>query len=449
MRIRSVYIDGFRRFKAQTIHLEKDSTVIAGANNSGKTSLIDLFRVVLGDEASFRADDLCIENRIQWIQVVIESAIAGEENFHRTIEDEEVLRTVPSIEVKLEVTYDPQKDDIREFADYLMDLDTKKNAFYFKYVFAPNPEKFLDLTRELYPFIEKAVKKHNWESYEDSAQSSTEFLAIQTAIDDALVRSSEAKAYFADEDYLNVIPMESPKSLSKLFNFHAVKASRALDDTSEDKSGGLNKRLISVAKQDKNWDSKLAEFPGIVIDAIANTGIRELTTEETLKSLNEVIDSISQTNGTAQSDLFVDFQMTEELATHVISRSMQTRYMDGGAALGEASQGLGYSNLIYLHLEAESFIRAASAPEGEFLVNLLVMEEPESHMHPQMQNAFIRHFFERVDGALNVQALVTTHSSEIIRSSKITQLRVLKVEYGNARVVDLRDFHERNVRDSG
>jgi predicted ATP-dependent endonuclease of OLD family len=444
MWISSFYLDGYRHFEAQTIDLENQSTVIAGANNSGKTSLIDLLRVVLRPEGNVRADDFSATQRLLWSKRLIEAALGGEDSYRGLLDQEDVTDHSPSIDVKIVVKYDPVNDDIREFADFLMDLDSAKSSFYFQYLFKPRADKLVLALSGLYLEIQERLQKANWVAASDVDFSSSTFLSLQSAFDKALMDSCRPDTFFADESFTNLVPMERSRFL-KLFNFKPIKASRTLDDISEDKTGALNKRLVDVAKESKEWAEVLATLPALVLGAIDSTGIRSVTSEETLKSLNAVIESISKTNGSSQSDLFLDFQVTENDAIQLITRAMQTRYSGGGVPLGEASQGLGYSNLILLHLETESFIRAAAAAENAFRVNLLVIEEPESHMHPQMQNAFIRHLFERVSEAAQFQALVTTHSNEIVRSSSIEQLRVLKISDAVCRIIDLRKFHETKV----
>lgn len=447
MRIKSISVDGYRRFQGQIIELEHLSSVIAGANNSGKTSFVDLLRIIFGDDGSLSADDLSIEHRVQWTKKLVTAAIEGEKVYSNLLSDQNFTLDAPKIEVRIEIQYDSTQDDIRLFADYLMDLDESKHSFFFRYVYSAKPELLVKSHTELHPLIQASILEHGWSSFDGIEPASTPFLKLQAAVDKIITDSSRAEVFYSDEKYENIVPMNSTKSFAKLFNFRAVKASRTLDDANDDNSGGLNKRLVAVAKEDEKWANLLNEFPNKVLEAIEKTDIRQITSEETLKSLNKVIKSVSLTNGTSQSDLFIDFQITEEHAIQLISRAMQTRYLGGGASLGEGSQGLGYSNLIYLHLEAESFIRAASAPENTFLVNLLLIEEPESHMHPQMQNAFIKHLFKRIEESGNLQALVTTHSNEIIRISKVTQLRVLRVEDASCRIIDLRKFHEEEVAD--
>lgn len=42
MKITTIQISGFRKILKATINMEDDITVIAGANNSGKTSIVEL-----------------------------------------------------------------------------------------------------------------------------------------------------------------------------------------------------------------------------------------------------------------------------------------------------------------------------------------------------------------------------------------------------------------------
>ncbi|MGP5633533.1 ATP-dependent nuclease [Corynebacterium casei] len=446
MKIDSIYIDGYRRFHSQTIRLEALSTVLAGANNSGKTSLIDLLRIVIGGEGRFRVDDLSTEARMEWSREIIKAALAGEDVYNSFLEDKNTAPKLPSIEVRIVVSYDPSNDDIREFASYLMDLDSDKSAFYFQYRFHQKPEKYVAVYKSLYQELKKAIDDNKWTDLSSVKFKSLAFRKLQSLIDNATTECTDTDVFFADADFSNLIQIDSPQKFTKLFNFRSIKAARTLDDTKDDKTKSLNRRLIEVAQEDEKWADEFAEFPELVIRAINSTEIRKITGEEAIKGLNAVVDSISKTNGSAQSDLLVDFELTDEQAVQLISRSMQTRYVGEGIPLGEASQGLGYSNLIFLHLEAESFIRSARTPENHLRVNLLVIEEPESHMHPQMQNAFINHLFAQITNTGGLQGVVTTHSNEIVRSSRIEQLRVLKIEDNKCRVVDLRKFHELEVK---
>ena len=55
---------------------------------------------------------------------------------------------------------------------------------------------------------------------------------------------------------------------------------------------------------------------------------------------------------------------------------------------------------------------------------MFFLEEPESHMHPQMQQVFIKYIFDYYQKKL--QGLITTHSNEVVRVAGISHLRVIR-----------------------
>ncbi|MEH7309272.1 ATP-dependent nuclease, partial [Neobacillus drentensis] len=73
------------------------------------------------------------------------------------------------------------------------------------------------------------------------------------------------------------------------------------------------------------------------------------------------------------------------------------------------------SNLIYLLLEAQIF----NEKMDDRRVNLLVFEEPEAHLHPQMENIFIRYI-----SAINKAVIMDTKSevSEIVELVEVAEV---------------------------
>ena len=72
-------------------------------------------------------------------------------------------------------------------------------------------------------------------------------------------------------------------------------------------------------------------------------------------------------------------------------------------------------------------------------INLLFIEEPEAHTHPQMQYIFanqIRTVLKEIEG---LQTLITSHSSHIVSQSDFVDIRYLKI--ANNDNVEIRNFH--------
>ncbi|MFV5331678.1 ATP-dependent nuclease [Acinetobacter baumannii] len=78
---------------------------------------------------------------------------------------------------------------------------------------------------------------------------------------------------------------------------------------------------------------------------------------------------------------------------------------------------LGYNNLLYI----ASILAELTLTEGESLYRLLLIEEPEAHLHPQLQVRLLDHL-EAVANDHNVQVIVTTHSTVLASSVKLDKI---------------------------
>lgn len=91
------------------------------------------------------------------------------------------------------------------------------------------------------------------------------------------------------------------------------------------------------------------------------------------------------------------------------------------AALEMEQNGLGYNNLLYM---AVLLAAIADAPDdAEPTLRVLLVEEPEAHLHPQLQE-LLMHFLES-EAAGSTQVIVTTHSPNFASSAQVERLTVL------------------------
>src|SRR3546814_4848895 len=109
--------------------------------------------------------------------------------------------------------------------------------------------------------------------------------------------------------------------------------------------------------------------------------------------------------------------------------------------LPEANNGLGYQNLISMIFRLMSFrdawMRVGKASTGATVItteplHLVLVEEPEAHLHAQVQQVFIKKAYAVLrahedlgeNKKLCTQLVVSTHSSHVDRKSVVEGRRV-------------------------
>lgn len=442
MKLVEMSIRNYRQFEKADISFDDGITVLAGANNSGKTSLITLIKNVFNDEkVVYCESDIPAKNLQKWILTVyplFESFfLAGysvekiEEELVELIlpsDDSKLQNTIETTRIRVHVSYNPLIDDIKLFADYIMDLDENKHDFFFEYYYEVKRNRFIQAISKEY----EKIKKRFEEIQEDKARlkSPTDEKGLNNIelkerylkqkIVALYVNSIVPTCYFCDETYGNRCKMDDVKQFRNLFNFCFIKASRPLDDDSADHSHSISKQMIKMAKMNDDWNDLIERLPDEVLKPIQEKEINKKVRETSFNSLKDTIAAIEETNGGQSGELMLDMLVTEEDISELLQRITTATYCVDGYFLGESSQGLGYSNMIYIHLQLNEY----ESKVDKLKVNVFFVEEPESHMHPQMQQVFIKYLIEHYNKG--IQGLISTHSNEMVRVAGITHLRVIR-----------------------
>lgn len=472
MIIKEVVVQNYRKFKNASISFTTDITLLAGSNNSGKTTFIDLLKSMIeSGKRNYSAQDIPVIEIKRWSDlafdlifelfdnnlekdIVIKSII--EEIFGIKNNDPKSNRLIPPTIVKLRIDY-CEDDDIRNFANYIMDLDPDLHSFFFIFSYHVSQtlitnqlineyEKLKSRYDNIVQYIQNSSDEDNFEEKLCSKKQvfKDKLVAIYAAsiigecyYTDYSVYSIDLieTAYFAGAvvENLNILELND---FRKLFNFKNIQAGRSLDDQSNGKFKNLSKNLIELASHKESWKFLFDKLPDNILKPIEDAEIVKTVREVSEKELNETIKSIAETNGGHTGKMIIDIDITEDSIRDLINSITNAKYQLDDYYLSEASQGLGYSNMIYILLQLENYKREIDP----LLVNFFVIEEPESHMHPQMQRVFGKYLHSYYKNQ-KIQGLITTHSSEIVRTLDMQILRVARsFDFFNSIILDFSDF---------
>lgn len=88
-------------------------------------------------------------------------------------------------------------------------------------------------------------------------------------------------------------------------------------------------------------------------------------------------------------------------------------------ALGLGSNGMGINNLIY------ASIVLSRSKEDDAISRFFLIEEPEAHLHPQLQDSF----FSELNSVKKQQLFVTSHSPTIVAKANLEKIIVLRDDH--------------------
>lgn len=83
--------------------------------------------------------------------------------------------------------------------------------------------------------------------------------------------------------------------------------------------------------------------------------------------------------------------------------------------------GLGYNNLLFM----SAVLGDMSFAKIGIYENLFLVEEPEAHLHPQLQELILNFFAEKVAQNDNIQVIMTSHSPTLVSKIRIKHINLL------------------------
>jgi predicted ATP-dependent endonuclease of OLD family len=434
MRISKLSVKNFRLLADVTLQLEERTTVIVGRNNSGKTSLTELFRRLLSDKASaFRLEDFSLSAHDDfWLAYGLKRNGSGAEK---------IREMLPSIDVTLTISYADNNSGLGLLTDFIVDLNAQCTdaLVVLRYQLKDGD---LDAFFENLGIDEKMAEGEQKSIFYRAMRERVpkHYLCVMLAVD--------------PNDAENRKPVD-PRRLHSLIQGGFINAQRGIDDTTHKDINMLGKvleTLLTSAMSSgadandrdvaQNLESAVQEIQS-GIDTGFNKQLQDLLPAFTLFGYPGLSDPRLLTETT------LDVQRLLKNHTKVHYAGIN------GINLPEAYNGLGVRNLIFILLKLYEFFKLFKAADVAPGVHLIFIEEPEVHLHPQMQEVFIAKLgaiaevFSTKFNAGNpwpVQFVVTTHSSHLANKADFEAMRYFSAtsdaHSDNLRSTEIKDLRQ-------
>lgn len=420
MRIYKIGVENYRLLKKFSIDLERELSLVIGKNNTGKTSILSVLDKFLNEKSKFSYDDLNIDFKDE-LEGLITSTHIPEEFAPK------------GIKLKIYIEYD-EVDDLSNVSRVLMDLDPDNNNIVIGFEYTITYTDLLKIRTDYAAFaaIEKAKiegKKKN------RPRELKEFLKQE--LDSYFRIHKMSFEYDLTNEKVNVdnfIDIESI-SIKDIINFKFISARR--DVTNKESENTLSKQTSTLYKK-KEDNSEKTQATEEFKDHLSET---DNTLSDIYKLLfSDVIKKVQDFGGIKLNDTDIEIISTLQ-HRELLEGNTTVVYSHDDHKLPEHYNGLGYMNLISIIFEIEILVQDFKRDKDKKPadINLLIIEEPEAHTHPQMQYVFIKNIkkllaegIKREDGIKRpLQYIITTHSSHIVADSDFDDIKYLKPETKN------------------
>lgn len=386
MKLESAQIRNFRMLKEMDIDFEDVLSLVIGKNNSGKTSFLSILQKFLSEsKPEFAFEDFSIE---------AQQAILAFEGSAKTPGDYSEL----ALSLKLYIVY-KETDNLSEASALLLDLDSDKHHLVVLFEYTLTYEKYQKLMADFAGYKAKGINRDF--SYYISNNINKYFSVRIKALE------------YGNETNFKIISSDIVRSI---ISMQIIGAKRDVDN----EQGHSNSLSLLAGKYYNASVMSEEEFPEL------QKQLQE--TDESLSGIYEklfkpVVKEIAEMSyNPHEAELSVLSTLSEK---KIFQDNTTVKYKHEDTMLPEDYNGLGYLNLFAivfnLRIKLDQLSKKNRPDETPTPLNLLFIEEPEAHTHPQMQYIFITNIKRileqhRVAAGkdFSLQTIISTHSSHIV-----------------------------------
>lgn len=406
MRLSGVVIRNFRRLENVQIDIEERESIFVGPNNSGKTSATAIFRCFLGGR-DFKIHDFSVA-RMADFDAFVTTGDAGR---------------LPKISL-----------------DMWFNIDPESIAFGTVFTLLPKLSDFTRVGIRLSYEVEDAKKlREDYDAAYPAQGDGTRAKALPQylALDGNLGRHCAVCFFSLDEKSQDgaspdivtsaLGPDEGKRLLKHLIRVEFVDAQRNINDDDSSRSNRLSSAFAAFYRKNLEQVGHAAEAHSVI-----DENNKQLT-DHYAKQFDPLIQLIKNLGVPSINDR--ELRIISSLSPETALRgSTELLYVDPSRQheLPELYNGLGFKNLIYMAIQARHFhSQWVMTTENRPLCLMIFIEEPEVHLHAQVQQTFISNIWQVINQSAQAagepdlvpQLVVTTHSSHIMEAVDFEKVR--------------------------
>lgn len=416
MFLNNVHIWNYRLLIDTKIHLDESLTLIVGKNNAGKTSFLSILQRILSGKKDLDFADYPIACR-NTLYEIIWKTVNGKINI------DEAKDLIPKTAIQLDIDYSNKAEDeyLGALSPFIIDLDINNNTarILVEYQTVLSDSIISDITDKINQLkVTKPTAK---------SKKNNEIIVISNYLSTNFNRLFEITVKAINPTNPSVFQIREISHLRDVFIFKKISAERGLDELeNHDKKpiGQVMERIFQdgIIPFEDNINEKIEKLK----EYVEQESIK--AQDEINKLLEEIIKKMIRFGYPTAEDLQLK-ATTQILLKDNIIKDTDLAYSISGEneTLPSTHNGLGYKNLIKIVFLLQEFAQEIKK-NSLSAIPLLFLEEPEAHMHPQLQTVFVKYISDVLEGFAGnkIQIMISTHSSYIANTVPFTQVRYFK-----------------------
>lgn len=425
MFLKYLQIINYKNFKSARFNFDKGANTIIGENDSGKSNAMTALRILLDDSFYYNSkrlkesdfSDSLDEWRGHWIII---SAY-----FDKISSDERCNEVCKDIIPK------------REDADFLKSFIRCEGYEYGTITVYIRPQKTirksLSIAKNSSEFndIRSKIKLSDYE-FAYAARSQIDFTDPNEY--KRIVGDIDNYEYTDPEDEDSAI-LGGKLDILEIWKYVSVVFIDALRDVESELRKPKNpiRRIVDSIQSEisdidvKNIKQKIQEVNKTI------SGVEEISDigNQINVKLNEMIGMVYSPDVILQSQMKDDLSTLSKYLTMLPAEKQDIDLL-----------GLGHLNMLYIALKLVEF----EFNRNQELVNIMIIEEPEAHIHTHIQKTLFDNLHVSKD---YTQVLMTTHSTHLSEVADINQINIVKSNGKYSSVMQpangLNEFGEKNI----